>query len=306
MSGFKSPQPQVHSSLSDCGANSIEEIEKQKAIRGFRNMATSEPPKIQTRLERELPNLAKHELEALTHTIREFYVAKYKHSRTPKYGHLNKGFDEWQIQCFFRAIDKSKYRLLFSYMANLGFRIGEVIKINVNQIDFKTRELKLRSEKSGRLDSLIVPVQLFKETVEFIRANQDEIEKAEGYLFFSDRNGHSIRQEPYLEQNYVRKVFRDYVRMANLDEVYDTSDESNPQRKVRRLHLLTTHSLRHFAITRFARSTNGNVVLASKFARHSDPNTTLRYIHTDKHELYEAIDSISTGDIDALKKRLIK
>ncbi len=72
------------------------------------------------------------------------------------------------------------------------------------------------------------------------------------------------------------------------------------------MHLLTTHSLRHYAITRFARQTNGNVVLASKFARHSDPNTTIRYIHTDKKELFAAIDNINTGDIDALKKRLVK
>lgn len=269
-------------------------------------MATSEPLKIQELLEKELPNLAKHELEELTHTIREHYIATYKHSNMPKYGRLNKGFDSWQIQSFFRVIDKPKYRLLFGYMANLGFRIGEVIRINISQIDFKTRELKLRSEKSGRLDSLIVPIQLFKETIAFIRANQDDIEKAQGYLFFSDRNGHSTREEPYLEQNYVRKVFREYVELANLDEVYDVSNESNPSRKRRQLHLLTTHSLRHYAITRFARSTNGNVVLASKFARHSDPNTTLRYIHTDKQELYEAIDSIATDDVDALKKRLIR
>jgi len=269
-------------------------------------MATSEPLKIEEQLKKEMPNLSKHELEGLSHTIREYYTATYKSNHVPKYGHLNKGFDEWQIQNFFRVIDKPKYRLLFGYMANLGFRIGEVIQININQIDFKTRELKLRSEKSGKLDSLIVPIQLFKETAEFIRANQEEIEKAEGYLFFREQNGHSLRVAPYLEQNYVRKVFRQYVQRANIDEVYDVSDESNSKRKIRQLHLLTTHSLRHFAITRFARSTNGNVVLASKFARHSDPNTTLRYIHTDKHELYEAIDNINTGDIDALKKRLIK
>jgi integrase len=190
-------------------------------------------------------------------------------------------------------------------MANLGFRIGEVIKINISQIDFKTREMKLRSEKSGRLDSLIIPVELFKETVEFIRANEEAVGKAEGYLFFRDAE-HSTRKEPFLEQNYVRKVFREYVQLANLDEVYDTSEESDSKRQIRHLHLLTTHSLRHYAITRFARSTNGNVVLSAKFARHSDPNTTLRYIHVDKKELYSAIDEINVGDIEIMKKRLIK
>lgn len=107
-----------------------------------------------------------------------------------------------------------------------------------------------------------------------------------------------------MEQNYVRKVFRQYTELDNLDEVYDTSEESEKGRGTRHLHLLTTHSLRHYAITRFARATNGNIILASKFARHSEPSTTMRYIHTDKKELYEAIDSISVGDIDALKKKL--
>ena len=281
--------------------NSGGEVYVHETTIRFRNIAKSEPSEIKAYIEAILPNLAKHQIEELTTQIRKYYISTYKHRSMPKYGHLNKGFDEYQVQTFFRVIDKSKYRLLFSYMANLGFRIGEVIKINLTQIDFKTRELKLRSEMSGRLDSLIIPVQLFKETVEFVRTNQEAIEKAQGFIFFRDTS-HSAREEPYLEQNYVRKVFREYVREAGLDEVYDVSEETESKRKIRHLHLLTTHSLRHYAITRFARATNGNILLASRFARHSDPSTTMRYIHTDKKELYEAIDSISTTDIDALKR----
>ncbi len=186
----------------------------------------------------------------------------------------------------------------------MGFRIGEVVRVNITGIDFKSREFKFRSEKSRRLDSLIIPIQLFKETIDYIRKNQEQIGKSGGYLFFTEKEK-SSREEPYLEQNYVRKVFREYIQEANLDEIYDTSTETGFGRKERKLHLLTTHSLRHYAITRFARQTNGNVVLASKFARHSDPNTTMRYIHADKRELYEAIDEINVGDIDAMKRRLV-
>lgn len=307
-SGFKSQQPQAVASLIFEGSSSVRELDRRSGLAagdGFENIASIEPYEIRKYVEEHLPDLAKHHIEELTRVIRQFYITKYKHRTTPKYGRLNKGFDDFQIQAFFRVIENPKYRLLFQFQANLGFRIGEVITINVNQIDFKTRELRLRSEKSGRLDSLIIPPQLFKETVEFIRANQEAIEKSEGYIFFRDAS-HSTREEPYLEQNYIRKVFRKYVALAGLDDVYDTSEESEPKRATRKLHLLTTHSLRHYAITRFARSTNGNIVLTSRFARHSEPSTTMRYIHTDKKELYEAIDSISTGDIDALKKRLIK
>ena len=72
------------------------------------------------------------------------------------------------------------------------------------------------------------------------------VEKAQGYLFYADKL-RTKRPEPFLEQDYVRNRFRHYVRLAGLDEVYDTSDETNPNRSVRHLHRLTTHSLRHFA-----------------------------------------------------------
>ena len=81
------------------------------------------------------------------------------------------------------------------------------------------------------------------------------------------------------------------MRLAELDEVYDTSDETNPNRSVRHLHRLTTHSLRHYVITSFAKQTNGNLVLTSRFARHSDPSTTMTYITTRKEELYKEIDN---------------
>jgi integrase len=54
---------------------------------------------------------------------------------------------------------------------------------------------------------------------------------------------------------------------------------------------LTTHSLRHYAITSFAKQTNGNLVLTSRFARHSNPSTTMTYITIRKEELYKEIDN---------------
>ena len=132
-------------------------------------------------------------------------------------------------------------------------------------------------------------MQLFKDTIAFISKYRAEIEKAQGYLFYADKL-RTKRPEPFLEQNYVRNRFRHYIVLAGLDEVYDTSDETQ-ERSVRHLHRLTTHSLRHYAITRFAKQTNGNLVLTSRFARHSDPSTTMTYISTKKEELYKEIDN---------------
>jgi len=279
------------------------QIPKYASLEEFRNPLKSEPEEIKEYLAKILPSLSKAKMEEITKLVRQYYTQRYKHLKTPKYGTLNKGFTEQQIQRFFRVINDDKFRILFSYQANLGLRIGEVIKLNINDLDLDSRELKLKSEKSGRLDVLIIPLPLFKETLAYIRAYKLEIERAKGFLFFRSTNT-TQREEPYLEPNYVRKRFREYIKLANLDNVYDISEESSPDRRVRQLHILTSHSLRHFAITRFSKQTNGNLILTSRFARHSDPSTTMIYINTDKRELYEAIDSIALADVQELKRRV--
>ena len=61
--------------------------------------------------------LAKHEVEDLTHIIRQYYIVKFHRRRTPKYGTINKGFTEEQLQRFFRAVNDPKFRLLFGFQA---------------------------------------------------------------------------------------------------------------------------------------------------------------------------------------------
>ncbi len=168
----------------------------------------------------------------------------------------------------------------------MGLRVGEVTKLHISNIDFDKRELTIDSEKSSLMDALIIPLDLFKETVDFLNRHSEEIKAAKGYVFFKENdNGHTGL--PYLQVDYVRNVFRETMEAAGLSQSYAISEETEVSRRPRTLHRLTTHSLRHCAITRFAKTTNGNVVLASRFARHSDPSTTMRYIAKDKDELYK-------------------
>jgi len=99
----------------------------------------------------------------------------------------------------------------------------------------------------------------------------------------------------------VRKVFRETIQKANLESVYGYSDETMRKERPRALHRLTTHSLRHYAITKFAKSTNGNLVLASRFARHTNPSVTMRYISRDKEQLYKEIDAAFSDQIGRLR-----
>ena len=237
-----------------------------------------------------LPSLGKHRIEELRRVIDAHYKKRFRGKRRiPKYGNLNKGFTDNQITAFFMAIHNEKHRLLFSYQANLGLRVGEVVKVNLKDINMQTRELIVFTEKAKTIDTLIIPLKLFEETKTYINCFSMEIGQAKGYIFFRDPSK-SSRQEPYLEPNYIRKVFRQYVQEARLDEdAYGLSEEDRG-RTQRQLHRLTTHSLRHYAITRFAKQVNGNLVLTSRFARHSEPSITMTYIAKDKEQLYAEID----------------
>ena len=267
---------------------------------------TTEPKLVVDSIKKLLPEMSKWRVEELGAIVRKHYMARYKpNKKKTKYGNLNKGFTEAQYNIFIRAIKNPKLRLLFEYQATLGLRIGEVIKVNLKDIDLETRELKIKTEKTRVLDVLIIPVALFKETLDFIRANQAKIEGSEGYLFFVDkeRSHRKHQPTPYICAGYVRNTLREIVEIAGLEECYDISDEV-AGRTPRKLHRLTTHSLRHFAITRFAKQTNGNLLLTSKFARHLSPEVTTRYTHVDKHEIFDVMDSLSLGEVVQLKARV--
>ena len=255
-------------------------------------------------LEAQLPYLPKHCLMDIRKMVTAQFVKRFRRSRIPKYGSLNKGFTERELQLFFRHVVNPKFHLLFAYQANLGLRLGEAIKVNMKDIKFESRELVVKTEKAMTLDTLLIPAPLFKETLEYIRSNAHTIEHANGYLFFKEE--HKSRTEAmHVDEGYVRNQFREYIKQAQLDEVYDQSDESRTARTARNLHRLTTHSLRHYAITHFAEQNNGNVFLTSKFARHRQPSMTMTYISINKKALYDGIDgAFSISQATALKNKL--
>jgi integrase len=250
--------------------------------------------------------VSKNKLEQLRAVVTKAHERRFRRRQEPRYGSINKGFTEAELQHFFRYVNSDKFSLLFRYQAYLGLRVGEVCKLHISNIDFDKRELTIKSEKSGRMDSLIIPLDLFKETVEFINRHIAEIKAAQGYIFYKE-NDYGHTGLPYINLNYVRNVFREVVQRAELNQTYAISEETYSAHRPRPLHRLTTHSLRHYAITRMAKSTNGNLVLASRFARHANPTTTMRYIAKDNEELYRNIDfAFDKQKIEAIKQLTTK
>ncbi len=202
-------------------------MEKEKASKpnGFEPVHKSEFEKFICDLEQLLPKLSHRQIKEIKRVVHKQFLRKFAKNQPPKYGTLNKGFTDKALQAFFAAVDTPKLLLLFSYQAQLGLRIGEVVKLNIKNIDFQTRELTIKTEKSKVLNSVLIPIPLFRLTVEHIRLNNAAIEQSQGYLFFKDGCKHSGRSEPWLDSDYVRIRFRRYVQMAGLDQTYDASAE---------------------------------------------------------------------------------
>ena len=234
---------------------------------------------------------AKDRLVEVITIFSEARKSRFLRRRTPKYGTMNKGFTDEELQKFFSVVDDQRFQLLFSFQAVLGLRIGEAVKIHIKDINLKTRELRIETEKAKTLNFLIIPEQLFGMTLNYIRNFETQIVRANGYLFFVE--------DHHMSASCARQAFEKYIQKTKLYEIYGYSNDAKP----RTLTRLTTHSLRHYAITNFAKKNNGNVVLANKFARHLRLQTTMTYIYTSKDELYRSIERAQDNELlERIKK----
>ena len=248
---------------------------------------TKKWPEIKEELEFFGRYLSKWSLVQAITILSESRKSRFLRRKTPKYGSMNKGFNDEELKRFLSVVDDPKLHLLFSYQAIMGLRIGEVVRVNIRDINLKTRELRIFTEKSGKTDYLLLPLQLFDMTLQYIGDYEKEIAACGGFLFFSLNQRHTTKlTEPHLRTDTARAFFIKYMKKAGLEEIYGYSMAKHP----RPLYRLTPHSLRHYAITNFCRKNGGNVMLASKFARHNNLQTTQIYLHVDKNELYEGIE----------------
>ena len=169
----------------------------------------------------------------------------------------------------------------------MGLRIGEAVRVNITDINLKRRELRIFTEKSSKTGYLLIPTAFFDAVLNYIDTYQEEIAKAKGTLFFSPKQTHRKHDtKPHLTPESARVLFNKYIRKAKLEEIYGYTVGEKPKP----LYRLTPHSLRHYAITNFCRKNGGNVMLASKFVRHTNLQTTQIYLHVNKDELYESIE----------------
>ena len=109
--------------------------------------------------------------------------------------------------------------------------------------------------------------------------HKKQIIRQDKFVLFSD-----VKGRLNISSNWLRKEFREVINKCGLSDVYADSEERYSKRQNRHLHRLTTHSLRHYFITKVYSNTK-NPIHKQKLARHIDFKSTQVYIHSTKEEL---------------------
>ncbi|MFA5091298.1 MAG: site-specific integrase [Candidatus Paceibacterota bacterium] len=293
VSGFRQPVSSRENDWSPEPGSQSPECSKGNSVsqaRAISKELTHNWPKVKEEMQFLGRYLTKWNLVKAITILSEARKSRFLRSRRPKYGSMNKGFTDEELERFFSVIKDPKAHLLFSFQAVLGLRIGEAVRLNIKDINLKTRELRIFTEKSGKTDYLLIPEKLFDTTLHYIGAYEKEIAMSKGYLFFSFTEGRRTKAtDPHITTHTARSIFTDIIKTAKLEEIYGYSKANHPKP----LYRLSPHSLRHYAITNFSKKNSGNVILASKFARHSNIQVTMTYIYTKKEELYASIERVN-------------
>lgn len=191
--------------------------------------------------------------------------------------------EEWQA--FQDAIDHYKHKLMMRLIYELGCRVGEFTRIRLCHVDFARARVVFPAEntKTRRRRVCHAPLGLMNEIKSWLKQSdrmsvrQERVMRPEQFLF-SPRNDCSTRYS----ENRLRQVFLRYARLAGLDRDYGVD------RRGRRLHELTIHSLRHSHVMHYVHAYKLPIAVVQKQVGHTSLKTTSVYLNPSSEAVAEA------------------
>lgn len=167
-----------------------------------------------------------------------------------------KAFTEDEIIAFFKAVDNSKYRAIFSLAYGCGLRRNEIINLKIEDIDSKQMRVFVNQGK-GQKDRY---VPLGKATLNDLR------------LYF-------LEYKPKHEQNYLflNDNFKNKVATGKISErsIWDAFKRYHKKAKIKTQG--TVHTLRNSYATHLLES-GVNVFFIQRLLGHATLWTTMRYL----------------------------
>lgn len=238
-------------------------------------------PQLLTLTVGKLHRCSKHELarwhERIGAELRHRYPKSY---RRLKRGNVAKGFTDPELEHFLSHVRNAKALLAFQLMAYLGLRIGEAAPLHTSQIYLGKSSIYIETEKAHTGDRLFLHPAAKTLIMRRMRTHRDEIARSGGYLLPAQWG------EGHVSPEWLRNEFRATLERADMDETYAMSDETS--RTPRKLHRLSSHSLRHYFITKVYNVTR-DLRLAQRLARHQSINTTQIYIGKTQQEMDDCV-----------------
>lgn len=187
--------------------------------------------------------LARRDLKQAIALFRKELKDRYpRNHRKVKYGpSVNRGFTAEEHERFLKHVENRKARFAFKTMRALGLRIGEVVGIQVQHIDWLSRTIHIQTEKSSTGDIMPLHDGIFEDLREWVNEHHRAIMNHDGHIFWSDN---PVQKRQHISKDWLRKAFAQARDAAGLTQTYALTQERTG-RTPRRQYRLTTHSNRH-------------------------------------------------------------
>ena len=193
---------------------------------------------------------------------------------------------EWQR--FLDCIEDYRHKLMMRVIYELGCRVGEFVRIQLQHIDFSRSSVFFPAEntKTGHRRTSHLPRGLMNEVKSLLRREDrmlrrsEKLRKPEEFLFHQPG-----RPSEHYSENRVRQIFRRYAKKAGLDREYGMDIRG------RRLHQLTVHSLRHSHIMHYIHTHKLPLPIVQKQVGHRTLKATSVYLNPSDEAVGEAYES---------------
>lgn len=207
---------------------------------------------------------------------------RYPRNRETRYGNIARALSQEQLERFLANVENEKAHLAFTCMAYLGLRVGECVRMRLNQIDFVNAMLFVETEKAGTNDAVPICAPLMLR----LRAwcNLPGVRET-GYVFWSANPAYD---HLHITAHWLQKEFRIAARKAELNSAYAASNERHATHRGRQLYQFTTHSLRH-TFGRSIRRMTKDLEVTRALMRHKSLKSTQIYAKAGEEELRTAI-----------------
>jgi integrase/recombinase XerD len=171
----------------------------------------------------------------------------------------------------------------------LGCRVGEFVRVRLRDLNFGRSSVFFPAEntKTKQRRTSHLPRGLMNELKSFLKSDgrmttrDERVKRPDDFLFHPPG-----RPREHYSENRLRQVFGVYLRRAGLDRCY------GQDRRGRRLHELTIHSLRHSHIMHYIHVHKLPLPVVQKQVGHKTLKATSVYLNPSEETVAQAYEQV--------------